>query len=503
VSDGGSHVLGFDDADDFRRARDVLDGVNYTEQGLQDALGKADLMEIGPLDEHTGARRTRDETPLHSLIRLFFLGVPAPLEAVRRAVHPMSVESWEHAALLSVSDGEVRPLVKVNPYKGLVLAADLRARMRSGTSADFVLGVSKSSTLVGHTTPRGQVRRALDVGTGCGILALLASRHSEQVWATDKNPRAVAFARFNARLNGIANVECVTGDLFEPVTGRRFDLVISNPPYVIAPAMRYLFSDSGVRGDEFCRRIVRLGAEFLEDGGYCQVMGNWAQRAGQSWQDSLAGWFDGTECDVVVWGGETQDASGYASTWIQQTEPAFLDRFPELYDAWMNYYDREGIETVTYGLITLRRSGRSPNWVRFVKVPKGSGAPTGDHLLRRFEAHDFLESLVDDRQFLDQRFRLAPDVRLEQHYAPKDEGFAVLSTRLHLARDPAYYSMELDQTVTTLVMLCKGERRLREVMVEMAAAMRVELDQLLPGGLEVARQLVQNGYLLPSSGAES
>jgi SAM-dependent methyltransferase len=502
VSDGGRRLLGFDDAGDFRRARDVLDGVNYTEQGLQEALGKADLLEIGPLDEHTMPRRIRTETPLHSLIRLFFLGVPAPLEAVRRAVHPMSVDSWQHAGLLGFRDGEVRPLVKLAPYQGLVFAADLRARMRSGTSADFVLGVSKSSTLVGHTTPRQQVRRTLDLGTGCGVLALLASRHSEHVSATDKNPRAVAFAQFNTALNGITNVECLTGDLFEPVTGRRFDLVISNPPYVIAPTVRYLFSDSGARGDDFCRRIVRLGASFLEDGGYCQVMANWSQGAGQSWQDSLADWFDGTGCDVVVWGGETQDASGYASIWIQQTEPAFLDRFPELYDAWMNYYDQEGIETVTYGLITLRRSNRSRNWVRFVKVPKGSGAPSGDHLLRRFEAQDFLESVVDDRQFLEQRFHLAPDVRLEQHYTAQDEGFAVLSTRLHLARDPAYYSMELDRTVTTLVMLYKGERRLRDVMVEMAAAMRVELDQFMPGGLAVARQLVQNGYLLPSSVAD-
>jgi hypothetical protein len=499
VSDGARRVLGFDDAGDFRRARDVLDGVNYTEQGLQDALGKADLLEIGPLDEHMMPRRIRTETPPHSLIRLFFLGVPAPLEPVQRALHPMSVDRWQHAGLLGVRDGEVRPLVKLAPYQGLVFAADLRARMRSGTSADFVLGVSKSSTLVGHTTPRQQVRRTLDLGTGCGVLAVLASRHSEHVWATDKNPRAVAFAQFNAALNGITNVECVTGDLFEPVTGRRFDLVICNPPYVIAPTMRYLFSDSGVRGDEFCRRIVRLGAAFLEEGGYCQVMGNWAQAPGQSWQEPLAEWFEGTGCDVVVWGGETQEASGYASTWIQQTEPGFLDRFSELYDVWMTYYDREGIEAITYGLITLRRSPGHRNWVRFVKVPKGSGAPTGDHLLRRFQAQDFLEANADDQQFLEQRFRLAPDVRLEQHYAPKDEGFAALWTRLHLARDPIYYSMELDPTVTTLVMLYKGERRLRDVIGEMATAMRTDLHQLMPGGLAVARQLVQNGYLLPSS----
>src|SRR5262249_35646274 len=161
---------------------------------------------------------------------------------------------------------------------------------------------------------------------------------------------------FNAQLNGIHNVQCLVGNLFEPVAGRRFDLVISNPPYVISPTQRFLFSDSGVRGDHFCRNIVERSASFLEDGGYSQIMGNWANAAGQSWQESLAAWFDGSGCDVLVWGAETQDASDYATNWIQQTEPGQLDRFPALYDAWMSYYDREGIEAVTYGLITLRRS---------------------------------------------------------------------------------------------------------------------------------------------------
>lgn len=499
MSDGTRRVLGFDDLGEFQRARELFGASNYSEGGLREALGKTDLLEVAALDEPRALRRTRAGTPLHGLIRLFFLGVPVPLDAARGAVHPMSLEDWGRAGLVAVRDTEVVPLVKVVPHQGLLLASDLHARMRTKAPADFVLGASQSSTLVSHTRIKRRVRRTLDLGTGCGVLALLASSHSEQVWATDKNPRAVAFAEFNAQLNGIANVECLSGDLFEPVAGRRFDLMISNPPYVIAPTVRYLFSDSGVRGDEFCRRIVRLGATFLEDGGYCQVMANWAQAAGHSWQDPLADWFEGTGCDVLVWGADTQEASSYAATWIQQTEPDFRDRFPTLYDAWMRYYDREGIEAVTYGLITLRRSGGHRNWVRFVKVPTGSGAPTGDHILRRFQAQDFLESGADDQRLLEQRFRLAPDVRLEQHYLPTDGGFSAISTRLHLARDPAYYTMELDTTVTTLVMLYKGERRLRDVFVDMAAAMRTELDQLVPGGLAVVRRLLENGYLLPSS----
>ena len=485
------------------RAREVFARANYSEEGLRETLGTADLLWTAPSEIPASLRRTRAGTPLDTLIRLFFLGLPVDEDAARRAVEPVPLEAWARANLLTVRDGQATPLVKALPYQGLLVVADMPSRIRSGSAEDFVLGVSKSSVLLAHTVVPIRVGTTLDLGTGCGILGLLASRHSAQVHATDKNPRAVAFAEFNARLNGLTNVMCSTGPLFEPVAGRRFDLVISNPPYVISPRLRYLFCDSGVRGDEFCRDLIRLAAGFLEDGGYCQVMANWAHRDGQSWTDALAGWFEGTGCDVLVWGAETQDASGYAMNWIQQTEADHRDRLPELYDEWMRYFDREGIEAITYGLVSMRRASGHPNWVRFVKVPKGSSAPAGDHVLRRFRLQDFLESMADDRELLDQRFRLAPDVRVEQHYAPVEGGLGVVSTRLHLAREPAYYTMEADTMVATLVVAYRSHRRLRDVLAEMAGSMRVELDHLIPGGLAVARRLVESGYLLPDSVPDS
>jgi hypothetical protein len=491
-------MLGFSDPSQHRWAREVLVGANYSEEGIREALGTSDLLDNHPFGLPPGLRRTRERTPLHTLARLFFLGVPVDLAAARGALHSMPLEDWAAAGLLEIRGTQAAPLVRIVPYQGLLLASDMRA-LRTPAAADFVLGASKSSALLGHTLIRGHMGQTLDLGTGCGILALMAASHSDLVCATDKNPRAVAFARFNAQLNGMANVECLAGDLFEPVAGRHFDLVISNPPYVIAPTQRYLFANSDVRGDEFCRRLVHGVAPFLQEGGYCQLMGNWAHGPGQSWQEPLADWFEGTGCDVLVWGAETQDASSYATTWIQQIEPEYLERFPALYDAWMSYYEREGIEAVTYGLITLRRSDHGRNWVRYVKVPKGSGGPGGDHVLRRFKLQDFLESTLDDGKLLEARFRLAPDVRLEQHYSPAAGGLSLVASRLHLTREPAYFTLNADSTVATLVMCYRDERMLRDVFREMAGMMGVDLDHLVPGGLAVVRQLVQNGYLLPST----
>jgi release factor glutamine methyltransferase len=75
----------------------------------------------------------------------------------------------------------------------------------------------------------------LDLCTGSGVLAVAAARHGcRQVTAVDVSRKAVLAARFNARLNGL-RVRSVRGDLFEPVRDQRFDLIVSNPPYVPSP----------------------------------------------------------------------------------------------------------------------------------------------------------------------------------------------------------------------------------------------------------------------------
>ena len=74
--------------------------------------------------------------------------------------------------------------------------------------------------------------RVLDLGTGSGVCALAAARHSRHVVAVDINPAAVRCTRVNALLNGQeGRIEVRQGDLFAPVAGERFDLVLFNPPF--------------------------------------------------------------------------------------------------------------------------------------------------------------------------------------------------------------------------------------------------------------------------------
>jgi release factor glutamine methyltransferase len=74
----------------------------------------------------------------------------------------------------------------------------------------------------------------LDVGTGCGILGILAAKKAKKVVATDVNPHAVSCARMNAKLNEVAGkMDIRLGNLFEPVEGNeKYNVIVFNAPYL-------------------------------------------------------------------------------------------------------------------------------------------------------------------------------------------------------------------------------------------------------------------------------
>jgi methylase of polypeptide subunit release factors len=83
---------------------------------------------------------------------------------------------------------------------------------------------------LGKVVSAQRARSVLDMGCGSGVLALRASRYAEKVVGIDIDRRAIAAAQRNARKNRIRNVEFLYGNLYEPVAGRHFDLIVSNPP---------------------------------------------------------------------------------------------------------------------------------------------------------------------------------------------------------------------------------------------------------------------------------
>ena len=130
----------------------------------------------------------------------------------------------------------------------------------------------------------------LDLGCGSGTLALLLSRYVARCVGTDVNGHAVALARKNAAVNGVQNVEFRAGSLWEAVGEERFDLVVSQPPYIPQPAgvARQVFLHGGHRGDELASAILAGMAEHLTPRGRGLVFSDWPLERGEDLRDRAA-----------------------------------------------------------------------------------------------------------------------------------------------------------------------------------------------------------------------
>jgi release factor glutamine methyltransferase len=138
--------------------------------------------------------------------------------------------------------------------------------------------ISDSRMLARAVAGRARGRAVLDVCTGSGIVALAAARAgARDVAAIDVSRRATATVRLNARVNGV-RVRALRGDLLEPVTGERFDVIASNPPYVPSPsddlprrgAARAW--EGGRDGRAFLDRLVAAAPDHLAPGGELLVV---------------------------------------------------------------------------------------------------------------------------------------------------------------------------------------------------------------------------------------
>ncbi len=483
--------------EDARRFRDVLDRAEYSHPRIIERLGALeDLPSRLARNLPRLLRNTSRATQLDTLIRLFFIGEPVAAEAASQALAPVPLEKWVAAGLLEMRGGSVVAPVMLLPHNDLLLAFDQPKEIEAGARPDIVQGMTGSTLSLIHFTVRRRSRKTLDLGTGFGIQAFLAATHSDQVVAVDCNPRAINYAIFNGRLNGLSNIEFLAGDTFDPVRGQSFDLVLCNPPFMISSGRRYMYRDSGMGGDEYCRKIVIEVPRFLNEGGYCQMCCGWIHREGQDWKERLAGWFEGTGCDAWVLRTETQDPGIYASEWIRDTEQDSPEPCARVYQELMDYYEREKIEAISTGFIAMRRSSGRPNWLRFDDAPVQEPEPFGDAVVQGFALRDALEALREDEALLGQRLLASPELRLVQESRWTEGAWQVMGAQLYLVRG-LHFRGNVDSRVAGLVARCNGQAPLRDVIGQMATALGVEVEKIAPDCLAVARQLIERGFLLP------
>ncbi|MGD0199348.1 MAG: methyltransferase [Bryobacteraceae bacterium] len=487
-------------ADEIRRFHEVLARGGYNEEGLVGTLGPIQLPTLLRRDRAHFQHLTRRGRPLDLQIRLFLLGIPLTLEEARAALEPVGLEEWARAGLVGVQGGEVRGLVRIMAFRKLLLASDQLEAPGTIGRPDLVMGITSStSTLADSAIPRPS-RSTLDLGTGSGVQAFVAAAWSERVWAVDRSARSINFARFNAALNGVAApIEFLEGDGFEPVRGRTFDRILSNPPFAVSPSFRYLYRDSGMEGDAFARGVIENAARCLNEGGYCQIVCDWAHVAGEDWKERLRAWFDGSGCDAWVMRTDTQEAAAYAHVWIRDTEHVGEEETDRLYAEWLAYYARQRIEAISTGLIAIRKAGEKPNWVRIEDGPGSTSGEFGEYVARGFELGDFLQRVASDEALLEVRLKVEPSARLDHVCEWEDASWRIRSAKIRLAGG-LQYEANVDLRLAGMVALCDGLRTMREVLAHTAQALGADLDRITPNCLALTRQLIERGFLLPVAG---
>jgi methylase of polypeptide subunit release factors len=469
----------------------------FTYPIVREALGADETLTTPPHQVPLVARRLGDG-PLATLIRIFVLGAPVTVEQANRALAPLSVQDAINMGITSLGRSRVHGAIRILPTDDGLFASDLDSPDPADLPADFVMGVTDSSRLLARLTIRRPIEVALDLGSGCGYQAVLAARHADRVVATDVNPRALAFTSFNALLNGATNVECRQGDRFAPVENETFDLIASNPPFVISPDRAFVYRDSGLAGDSVSRTIVGEAPRYLRPGGLASILVSWIHDANaDNWGAPLRDWVADSGCDAWFLRKGSYDALAYAVLWNQRLAHANqMQRYIDSVDRWTRYFERLGIGAMGYGAVLLRRRASGVTRVREDELPEaGLAAEASKELERLMELEDALEAL-DDAELLQHRLALAPEHRLEQVLHWHDGGFRIVEATLVCERGLRPRA-EIDPPLAALLAQIDGSRSIAEVLDRTAQAVAAhESDTFRAQALTAVRELVAHGFLV-------
>lgn len=403
------------------------------------------------------------------LTALFMLGEPVSAVALETALPRTGVAGALSIGLVvptQSASGEQRyaPAVDLRPHEaedahGSVrwwVASDLGELVTGQALApDHVLGIGRAGLTLAALTPRKPVETALDLGVGCGIQTLYLLRHVRQVVATDISTRALEFTAFNVALAGVdsARVQLRQGNLLEPVAGQRFDLIVSNPPFVITPpSVRQAglpLMEYRDAGGPILAALVRGLEDHLNPDGVAVMLGNWEHREGTSWRTSVNQWI-GKSLDAWIIQREVQDPVEYAAMWLRDgglTPERSGVAFENALAAWQEDFDSRQVSGVGMGYLVFHApsvaatsgpggtalegqtapeepasDAASPGavvepWRVLEEVPTSGQGALGEHVAQVIAAHEALRGL-DDTQVAALKLHTASGLSKEEALTP-------------------------------------------------------------------------------------
>jgi HemK-related putative methylase len=319
--------------------------------------------DVGPLNHAAACERLRGHrSPAAAAVRLFYLEAEEPRRRLGALLPAAEQDGLTRAGLLAVRAGRVRSRLRIDAHRSLLLLADRRFHDPDRQAlalpvGDMVYPPGSDSAILADAVPQRDGELVLDLCTGTGIQALAVAGRAAQVVAIDIGRRAAALAAVNAAFNAVANVEVRRGDLYAPVRGQRFDLVLANPPFVPGRRRGPAYHSGGPRGDRVLRRVVGGLQAHLRPGGRALIVSHLALRRGETVADALTPWrraFDGRVLALVLESGTPIDLAAAQSLFaLDRGFGAYADELRR----WVAYLGRHRIEQIVLLLIAAERRG--------------------------------------------------------------------------------------------------------------------------------------------------
>ena len=484
--------------------RDDLAEASYTVASVTDLLGPVAAAALSRDQALPAERITRaSANPVAVLVRLFALGDPVEQALVASALPRLGSAGAIRLGLARAEGDALVAIVDLRPYTDGELmwwiASDLgELATRAPLPEDHVLGVGGASTTLASWTPRPDVIRALDLGTGCGVQALHLGAHAREIVVTDISQRALAFVRFNAALNG-QNWDIRHGSMLDPVAGEQFSLIVSNPPFVITPRGHGLptfeYRDAGERGDAVVEHLVTHVGQHLEPGGMAQLLGNWEIVDGAPWTHRVGAWAREAGVDVWVIQREVQDPAQYAETWARDGgHLSGTGEFARMYAAWLDDFASREVTGIGFGVITLHRpsTDRAP-FVELLDARAPVRLPMGATILAGMRARAWLAEHSDE-EVLDETWVVAPDITLAQHFRPGRADPEAIELRQGggLQRRES-----LDTGAASYLSVADGDLTPRQALAAIAGLLESDQGELVAAMVPRLRSWIADGILLP------
>jgi hypothetical protein len=283
----------------------------------------------------------RANDPIDNLISLFIDGRQVNANLVAKQLTSSFVDTALDMGLLTDCGGGVlQANVCLFPCYGSYIVTDHAAK---NSAINQVMWLWGESFVLGGLVKRSPRRRAVDLGTGSGIHAILAADHCSSVIGADINPRALEFATFNAMLNGKSNAQFILSDLFKSIEGT-CDLLLANPPYAPDSAAQPgdNFWSGGLQGTDLLRKIVESLPAKLDPDGTAHLIALYPNPPATKIRDHFDMWL----------GGKMGDWDVLDHTWpVPHYEDLFsLQPYQGDKSAWR------------FGVVSLRRSASGNGW---------------------------------------------------------------------------------------------------------------------------------------------